>query len=81
MRMLVTLLTLLSFSIGLPLVGLPSGLESTCRAATVSRSARPGGGPTVQARKKKRRARPAKARAKTAAKTDKKKKNDRGFEL
>ena len=78
MRMLVTILTVLSLSIGLPCLGLP-GLESASRAATVS--ARSGGGHAVQGRKKKGRARPAKAKAKTAAKTDKKKKNDRGFEL
>ena len=80
MRMLVTLLTVLSLSIGLPCLGLP-GLESTSRAATVSRSARSGNGHGVAGRKKKRRARPAKVKAKTAAKTDTKKKNDRGFEL
>jgi hypothetical protein len=80
MRMLIAILTVLSLSIGLPGLGLP-GLESACRAATVSRSARAGGGHGVQGRKKKRGARPAKAKAKTAAKTDKKKKNDRGFEL
>jgi hypothetical protein len=80
MRMLVTLLTVLSLSIGLPLLGLP-GLGSTCRAASVSRSARAGGGHAVQGRKKKRRARPAKVKAKTAAKPDKAKKSDRGFEL
>jgi hypothetical protein len=80
MRMLITLLTVLSLSIGLPGLGL-SGLESACRAATLSRSAPSARGPAVQGRKKKRRAGPAKAKAKTAAKTDKKKKNDRGFEL
>jgi hypothetical protein len=83
MRMRVTLLTVLSLSIGLPVLeqlGLP-GLESAGRAATVVPAAHFAGGHAVQGRKKKRRARPTKAKAKTAAKTDKTKKSDRGFEL
>ena len=67
MRMLVTLLTVLSLSIGLPCLGLP-GLESASRAATVSRSARSGSGHGVAGRKKKRRARPAKVNAQSTEK-------------
>lgn len=72
MRMLITLLTVLSLSI----IG-PPGLESVSRAAVAS-GAVPSHG--AQGRKKKR-ARPHKAK-KADKKVDKKtKKSDRGFEL
>ncbi|HMF39541.1 MAG TPA: hypothetical protein VKQ32_02545 [Polyangia bacterium] len=75
MRMLITSLLALSLSIA----GLP-GLHSFSHAALAATGASPSGPRhVVQARAKKRRARPAKTKAK---KVDKKpKKNDRGFEL
>jgi len=71
MRMLISLLMLAMTTIGLP------GLQATERTA----SAAPPAARSVQARGKKKRARPRKA-MKTEKKTEKKpKKNERGFEL
>lgn len=73
MRMLISLLMLAMTTIGLP------GLQATERTASAAPPS--GGARGVQARGKKKRARPRKA-MKTEKKTDKKpKKNERGFEL
>ena len=71
MRVLISLLVVLSLSI----IELP-GLESAARAASAPSAAVHG----VQGRKKKRAAKPRKAKT-VVKKTDKAKKNDPGFAL
>ena len=75
MRMLISLLVVLSLSI----IELP-GLQSTTWAASVAASAPRAAVHGVQGRKKKRGAKPRKAKT-VVKKTEKTKKNDPGFAL
>jgi len=74
MRLLISLLVVLSLSI----IALPGLLSGTAEAAAASAASAPRA--AVQGRKKKRAAKPRKAKT-VVKKTDKSKKNDPGFAL